>query len=1225
MISQHQIGAINKKTNDYTHPLHAKKEEQYICIECKNDLVFRKGDIRIPHFAHPASSTCCFKNLGGENGESHIHETAKLLLKYILENKITLFIQRNCECKDCNLKIQYEIPPIDSNTVIKIEHSFQWEGQNKRADVAYITNYTDDNSIPPNILNDDNGVLVDSNIMLCIFEIYHTHRTAEEDRPNNINWFDLNAETIINEFNDFFKGVKDGIYLQCSRKEVCNSCFLSTVPKKGCIYFNQRGAGCGKTYESVQLINSNTCKNIFIYLTKLHSAKSVILEEFNNQNKDGRLSNFKMVTNGIHKSEMERQYKLTFTNNETNTNITVIIGTIDSFNCAVVDKCKLNSGADYFKEILRSIKKGDVSQSLIQNQTINYANKQITIDTNSMIIVDEAQDLTKEYFEAFDVIRTHTNIDIYIIGDKLQSIWGRHNIHTYIENIEPTHSNIVKSEGKNKVIRFHNLQFIEFVNNIIPFKKYNLPPIMGICDNPTCKYKHENDICPYTVFQIPYTDYTRCEYVDTVDTINKIIGYMKYEIGKYGYLPKNFMFIFPILKNNYFATLIENEIQKLWIEQFADPDYQKNVLQKAEYWKDEINNIKTGKRFYKFVHLHKSDESKPINLKESENSTRILSIHSSKGNGCEVVFLLGISEQVLSFFSKDRVNRFNDNQITPVDNLVYDSLLHVAITRQKKSLYVAIVNNGDDIFSRFNKSGRFIEDPNIKPNLNRLSSYNQYSNIKQYVFENESLFDRINECIIKPNDYKKFLPKRGNNKDIIDWGHHTVRYNVAVLRFLMLISKDVENQPFKHMLKNRKKHEIKLYSYREYYKILQIINGNSKDKSYEKNNIIPILLFSEDENSQYHKYANIIKQIMLHIQQKIEEYYRYDNTDGSKELTLCPIECVILYYMIEIIHSGSYSSISIMEIYSILLSYDSCADLIDEEHVMKNGCLCNQCFHSDIHSSAVCYSDLRKSIKNHYDNLNNVAQIYRNYKTYLTETLHIDINSIHYNLNKKIWYENNNGDFGVVTSYVIIGYSSTHVIFFTIKPSFNELNFNKIVCDSIFDTFILENNNEIDDISNEYKYKGKQIYNCILTFDSLTPVFYQIAKPEVEEGEPCKHDLVIKESIRNYLVNKYVQYHELIYKYYMWCIKNKPVNFHDTEIKYVLDTIKKEHNKEVLLVLLIPDYITRFFENKYKQYCKEKDKIKKVEIEKEMKYQKYFINQMDELMIEHITDFLKLY
>ena len=91
----------------------------------------------------------------------------------------------------------------------------------------------------------------------------------------------------------------------------------------------------------------------------------------------------------------------------------------------------------------------------------------------------------------------------------------------------------------------------------------------------------------------------------------------------------------------------------------------------------------------KWVYLHKSEQGKTIQLNDSEHATRILSIHTSKGAGREVVFLLGVTEHSLNIFSKK------------TGNIVYDSLLHVAITRQKKSIYVGIENNNDDICRRF--------------------------------------------------------------------------------------------------------------------------------------------------------------------------------------------------------------------------------------------------------------------------------------------------------------------------------------------------------------------------------------------------------------------------------------------------------------------------------------------------------------------------------------------
>jgi hypothetical protein len=44
------------------------------------------------------------------------------------------------------------------------------------------------------------------------------------------------------------------------------------------------------------------------------------------------------------------------------------------------------------------------------------------------------------------------------------------------------------------------------------------------------------------------------------------------------YLPKNFMFIFPILKKNCLATRIETRLQEFWMNKFNDENYQNKVL-----------------------------------------------------------------------------------------------------------------------------------------------------------------------------------------------------------------------------------------------------------------------------------------------------------------------------------------------------------------------------------------------------------------------------------------------------------------------------------------------------------------------------------------------------------------------------------------------------------------------------------------------------------------------
>jgi len=484
------------------------------------------------------------------------------------------------------------------------------------------------------------------------------------------------------------------------------------IDKHGIIYHTQSGAGSGKTYKSIQLIQNDDRfkdKDIFIYLTKLHSAKDVILNELISQYDRGDLPSLEE----IFKSIECKQYKIIYRNNNINKNIQIIIGTIDSFTYAIGNSDK--DEKDYFKSIVKSIRNGHVmvnDNGKIQHDcTIKYSGNSIKLNNKCLIIIDEAQDLGAEYIEAFDQIIKKTGIDLYIIGDKLQSIWGNNNLHTFLENNNLGY--ILKQTDQNNVMRFHNRQFIDFVNNIIKFTEYNLAPINSICNLQNCKYKHEDDQIPYTIFEIPVI-VKKNQFSQYDNIIEKIINYIEYQIQTYNYLPNNFMFIFSILKNNYLANTLESRLQDFWIQKFADDNYQTNVLKYNDHWKDKIND----NLFHKYVYLHKYEVGNSINIKESEYASRILSIHSSKGIGCDVVFLFGLSEDFLKIFSKE-------------DNLAYESLLHVALTRQKKHIYIALEKKNDDIKRRFD--GYVIEkNENIEPNLYFIWKSNKFCKIIYY-------------------------------------------------------------------------------------------------------------------------------------------------------------------------------------------------------------------------------------------------------------------------------------------------------------------------------------------------------------------------------------------------------------------------------------------------------------------------------------------------------------
>lgn len=112
-------------------------------------------------------------------------------------------------------------------------------------------------------------------------------------------------------------------------------------------------------------------------------------------------------------------------------------------------------------------------------------------------------------------------------------------------------------------------------------------------------------------------------------------------------------------------------------------EYIENVKNCHPYWKDINTNA-----FNIYAVFHRSQDGTSINLNESTYATRIVSIHSSKGDGRNVVFIVGLNQSALQTFSREQ------------GNLIYDSLTHVALTRQKQKLYIRLEENYDDIYCK---------------------------------------------------------------------------------------------------------------------------------------------------------------------------------------------------------------------------------------------------------------------------------------------------------------------------------------------------------------------------------------------------------------------------------------------------------------------------------------------------------------------------------------------
>lgn len=190
-----ELGALNRNTGLYEFPSQATKKTKYGCYSCKGDVSFCSGKIRRKYFRHVSASQCSHHDEKRQT-ESDIHLSAQHLLKSKLDGKSNIEIVRECSrCKGKTPVLKLTPQDYQDTTIAVLEYTFVYNGSNKRADVALLT-------------GDDR----------LLFEIYHTHKTKETDRPEP--WFEFNATKLLEQYSS----PDEGVFLTCIRDYFCPPC-----------------------------------------------------------------------------------------------------------------------------------------------------------------------------------------------------------------------------------------------------------------------------------------------------------------------------------------------------------------------------------------------------------------------------------------------------------------------------------------------------------------------------------------------------------------------------------------------------------------------------------------------------------------------------------------------------------------------------------------------------------------------------------------------------------------------------------------------------------------------------------------------------------------------------------------------------------------------------------------------------------------------------------------
>ena len=1132
----------NKPINtiDYEKLLKSKNSFDIKCHK-GHSLIFIKGNKRKHHFRHKNTD-----DIKINDNHSLWHKNWQSLFPYIeisfpkKQNQIKL---RRCDVKlndDFIIEFQHSI--ISHEEIANRINDYKLHNINIIWVIDGCSNNNDNNDIKVITLNENENENENENDKRYYLEFKSNLWKYQS--------FIDNSEYIFIDINNYIykiypKFIKNNMidveppitnqlfidYLYNNNNFIYTNNNFDTIPQST-IYIKQQGAGNGKTFGLIQNLDNENFEHYeyFIIVTKQHSAKTVIYNELIMQIDKGYLKNINkddiIINNDF------KKYQISYINKKTNKKCYILIATVDSFmyNLGNKNNNDINKFEGIVKSICDDIIDIEFNKEFEQIKFIKSNKKEYYLNKRLCLFIDETQDLSEDYGKAIIRIMKDKYIDTYIVGDKLQSISIINNAFIYLQECELLSSiKRIILPYSNIVRRFHNKDLINFVNTIIPFDKYLLPSITSYRDN---NNDNDNNIEIITGDKIFINENENKPEIEKLKlNIHNIMVCYKNEVENNNKKPNDFLIITPFTKQNHLVSALETKIQEYWIK------------------KEKPND------FIRYAIFHKSDEGNSIDLTESENATRIVSIHTSKGDGRDIVFVIGLTENALIRFSKNK------------DNLIYDSLIHVSLTRMKQRLYIRIDNINDDIADKINNGLIFTNNDAIKePKLN----YKKYMKYNDLV-TNYKDFQNIYDNIIKNTNYNSSGLYIINNS-IIDIGHHYIRYTSMRICFLIkTLGYKTDKEQIKIIINNiANKKIIDNQTFKDYYKYFKDIKNKNKDLIEKTKNIkkatYDICILEFIDSIEYQKYYDIIFSFISNIKRKIIN-------DDIK--SLCPYECIILNYIIEIIEKGISTDFSINELYNITdIYYKSYNKNLNIKGHLN--CKCNELFNFNFKDND---NNDCKYLINHYEHINNINVLFDNFMLKHPHT--------NWLLNHKINYIGSNSiDYNIYKQFDILGYDDNNVYIIYLKPQFSELNFKETLINTITDTHIIntinnhhnnnhndndnnnhnDNDNDNDDkISNDYiKFSNKNIITVIFALNIINYIKIDWKDKDTQENLINKYNLEIKTIIADNIIENYNN--NSCYYYYKYWKNNKK------DIKEIINKIKDDYKQ-------IPEFIIDCFKS----------------------------------------------
>ena len=394
----------------------------------------------------------------------------------------------------------------------------------------------------------------------------------------------------------------------------------------------QYGAGNGKTFALTYDFIDRGFKTHNIWLCNTHSGVHMAAEEYKRQivERYHEHVQINVVEDDAPIEELNGKQKILSCRHKgvDGSEVIVLTGTIDSF----LWRFRKHDFKGDFENLAKNV--ADDGTKL---NSIVYGGHTVRLNTDLVLSIDEAQDISINYYNAFIRLMKDTNINVIAVGDKLQSLHHGQNfmtIETHIPDIT-----VIHEEPKNINRRIKTKNHHMKINKLVRYEYHGLKAI-SVPDNESLKEEEEDGLF--------------FEREDYDDIPNQIVNIVKKCIESHGFdKPNDYSIIFPFLQGVDIADSIEMILGEFWANRYSDDN----------------------KRVY--VQLHRASDGR-IDLETSIDRTRIVTTTTAKGDGRPVIICINLDDSNLNYVSggsnKDSIRR--------------ESHINVSLTRAKNLTYV---------------------------------------------------------------------------------------------------------------------------------------------------------------------------------------------------------------------------------------------------------------------------------------------------------------------------------------------------------------------------------------------------------------------------------------------------------------------------------------------------------------------------------------------------------